>query len=178
MEGWTTIKDAENRTKIPHQTIRRYLDRHGHHLRLRKRHHRIHIHKNSIELLEKIRSWYSEHKNADQVDELLLNDGIPMTIDHDEKDHGNVSINFPEVLTSLTKRIDEQQEFNEQLLLHLNKQDEHMRKQNEKLQSQQELLDKSLAKRDEQLVTVIREIQETKQQLAATPEKKWWKFWK
>src|SRR5699024_2553010 len=112
------------------------------------------------------------------VDTLLVNNGIPMTIEHGEKDHENVSINFTKALSSLVKGMSEQREFNEKLLHHLSKQDEYMRKQDEKLKQQQKLLDESLAKRDEQLITVMREIQQTKQQIASTSEKKWWEFWK
>lgn len=178
MDNWYTIKETEEHTKIPHQTIRRYIDRHGYHLKLKRKHKSILLHETSIETLQKIRLWYSENNTADQVDELLVNDGVPMTIEYDEKDHENVSINFPKVLSSLEKTMSEQREFNEHLLHHLSKQDEYMRKQDEKIQHQQQLIDDSLAKRDEQLIAVMREIQQTKQLIAASKEKKWWEFWK
>lgn len=177
MEKWLSIKEVDEQTAIPHQTIRRYIDRHGHHLKLKRQHNRMFIHEDSLEHLQTIRSWYAKNYNSDQVDELLVNQGVPMTIEYDENDSESVSINFPEVLSSLTKGMNEQREFNEQLLEHLSKQDGYMRKQNEKIQAQQKLLDENLAKRDEQLLEVIREIQETREQVAASREKKWWKFW-
>lgn len=177
MENWLSIKEVEEQTDIPHQTIRRYLDRHGYHLKLKKKHKSILVHKTSIETIQKIRSWYSDNKNAEQVDELLVNNGIPMTIEYNDT-HENVSINFPEVLSSLRKSMSEQQEFNENLLRYLNEKDEQIRKQGELIKHQQKLLEENLAKRDEQLLTVIREIQETKQQIAASTNKRWWQFWK
>ena len=45
-------------------------------------------------------------------------------------------------------------------------------------QEQQEYINSKLEERDQQLMESIREIQEAKNQLAATQQKKWWKFWK
>lgn len=58
----------------------------------------------------------------------------------------------------------EQQAFNETLL--------------EQLKKQQEYIESSIKSRDEQLVKVIREMQETRAQLSSAKEKKWWEFWK
>ncbi|MGK3946040.1 DUF3967 domain-containing protein [Streptomyces caeruleatus] len=33
-------------------------------------------------------------------------------------------------------------------------------------------------KRDENLLSLIREVQDTKKMIAASQEKKWWEFWK
>lgn len=47
-----------------------------------------------------------------------------------------------------------------------------------RLEEQQRILQERDAKRDEQLITVLREVQESKQLIAATKDKKWWEFWK
>jgi len=44
-------------------------------------------------------------------------------------------------------------------------------------QEQQEYINSKLEERDQQLMESIREIQEAKNQLAATQQKKWWQFW-
>ena len=177
MQKWYSIKVAANETGIPHQTIRRYIDRHGHHLKLKKQHKNISIAHESIDTLDKIRSWYGDNHNADQVDELLANNGIPMTIDYDHEGK-QVNVNFPEAVISLQKGLDGQKKFNEKLLLHLQKQDEYMRKQDAQIKEQQRLIEEKILLRDEQLMSVLRDLQETKTQLAASSENKWWKFWK
>ena len=45
-------------------------------------------------------------------------------------------------------------------------------------QEQQEYINSKLEERDQQIMESIREIQEVKNQLAATKQEKWWKFWK
>jgi len=45
-------------------------------------------------------------------------------------------------------------------------------------QEQQEYINSKLEERDQQIMESIREIQEAKNQLAATKQEKWWKFWK
>jgi len=54
--------------------------------------------------------------------------------------------------------------------------------QNKILQDQNEELktnvETSSNKRDENLLSLIREVQDTKKMIAAAQEKKWWEFWK
>ncbi|MCG2990921.1 DUF3967 domain-containing protein, partial [Escherichia coli] len=54
--------------------------------------------------------------------------------------------------------------------------------QNKTLQDQNEELktnvETSSNKRDENLLSLIREVQDTKKMIAAAQEKKWWEFWK
>lgn len=45
-------------------------------------------------------------------------------------------------------------------------------------QEQREYINIKLEQRDRKLLESIREIQETKEQIAATQQKKWWIFWK
>ncbi|RAS72764.1 DUF3967 domain-containing protein [Priestia endophytica] len=47
-----------------------------------------------------------------------------------------------------------------------------------RLEEQQRMLQERDTKRDEQLITVLREVQESKQLIAATKDKKWWEFWR
>lgn len=47
-----------------------------------------------------------------------------------------------------------------------------------RLEEQQRMLQERDAKRDEQLITVLREVQESQQLIAATRDKRWWEFWK
>jgi Protein of unknown function (DUF3967) len=47
-----------------------------------------------------------------------------------------------------------------------------------RLEEQQRILLERDAKRDEQLMTVLREVQESKQLVAVAKSKKWWELWK
>jgi len=49
---------------------------------------------------------------------------------------------------------------------------------NQKLVEQLERIEQRQMERDQQLMKAIRETQEVKKQLAATTQKKWWKFWR
>jgi len=47
-----------------------------------------------------------------------------------------------------------------------------------RLEEQQRMVQERDTKRDEQLITVLREVQESKQLIATTKDKRWWGFWK
>lgn len=168
---WFTVAEMEKETNIPHQTIRRYIKAHGHHLHLKKQHKSYFINSSSIEVILKIRKMYSDGKTSESVDEVLANSNIPMTIDL-EKDNEQVSIHVPKMLQELNNNIVamnekmvKQEEFNAELL--------------EQVRKQQKYIDERLSKRDEALIKAMNEVMETKRQLAATEQnkKKWWKFW-
>ncbi|RAS71495.1 hypothetical protein A4R27_26440 (plasmid) [Priestia endophytica] len=62
----------------------------------------------------------------------------------------------------------------EQELKEIKSQNELLQEQNEQLQTNVEA---SSSKRDEKLVSLMREVQETRKMIATAKEKKWWKFW-
>lgn len=47
-----------------------------------------------------------------------------------------------------------------------------------RLEEQQRMLQERDTKRDEQLITVLREVQESKQLIATAKDKRWWEFWR
>jgi DNA-binding transcriptional MerR regulator len=170
MKKWFTIAEADKETGVPHQTLRRYLANHSHHLLMKKKHKSYLVAEESIPTLKKIRELYSDGKTIEEVDSILANMGIPMnvTIEDDEK---QVSINIGESLLQLQQDMKEQKEFNEKLL-------RVVHEQNEKLAEQQKYIATSLEKRDGDLMRALRETMETQKLIAASEEKKWWEFWK
>ena len=62
----------------------------------------------------------------------------------------------------------------EEELKEIKSQNELLQKQNEQLQTNVEA---NSSKRDEKLVSLMREVQETRKMIATAKEKKWWKFW-
>lgn len=176
---WFTVAEIEKETNIPHQTIRRYIKVHGHHFVLKKKHKSYFISEKSIKVILNIRNMYSEGKTSEQVEEYLANSGIPVIIDVKSEDE-QVSINFPEVLlelksdmSSVNEKLSEQENFNQLLI-------EKLSEQNEFIKKQQKYIDEKLSKRDEALVRSMRELLESKKQIAVTEQskKKWWLFWR
>lgn len=152
----------ENETKIPHQTIRRYMKIHGHYLVMKKSHKSILMHENSVKTLNTIRSLYATGKTNKQVDDHLINNGFALNLDS-ENNHGQMSDvvsgsalqDLKNDLHILHEKLNEQEKFNRLLL-------EKMVEQNEKMENQQKYIDEKLTKRDELLIKSMREILEVK----------------
>lgn len=180
-ENWLTFAQLEEKTKIPHQTIRRYFERHGHHLKTKKQHRSILIHEDGLETLLTIREMYEKNYNVQRIETELSNHGFLTTViieDDGEK------INALEVLESLQKS-------NVQLHEKMEKQAEQMKKQEEfnsllinQLKKQQEYIESTLKKRDEILINSLKETLETKKEVKEAErqvstseevkEKSWW----
>ncbi|MFB7099675.1 DUF3967 domain-containing protein [Streptomyces virginiae] len=169
---WFTISEADKETGIPHQTLRRYLNNHVHHLIIKKKHKSYLIAEESLQILLKIRELYSEGKTIEDVENALTEQGIPMNITVND-DENEVSINIGETLIHLQKDMREQKEFNEKLL-------EVLQAQNEQIKKHQEYIEQKLEVRDQKLLESLKESMEVRKQIAASKEqtKKWWKFWK
>ena len=168
---WLTVLTVEKQTKIPNATIRRYIRNHGHHLNVQKKGKSYFIASESIPIVLNIRKQYDDGKSLDQVEEALLETSNPViiTVNADGK---QMTVNVGEALQDMNKAMHEQNKVIQSLV-------EHM-------QRQQEYIDTRLEERDRKLMTAIREIQESKKQMAADQEeiiilakdKKWYQFWK
>lgn len=171
MRKWFTISEADKETGIPHQTLRRYLNNHAHHLIIKKKHKSYLIAEESLPILLRIRELYSEGRTIEDVENTLTDMGIPMniTVNDDEKE---VSINIGETLMQLRNDMKEQKEFNEKLL-------EVLHAQNEQIKKQKEYIEQKIESRDQKLLESLKESMEVRKQIAATKanKKKWWKFW-
>lgn len=114
-EKWLTVSDLAARFGIPQSTIRRYIERHGHHLHTKKHHKSYLISEESIPVIVRIREGYSDGMNSDQVETLLASSGAPTIITVSD-----VSVNLDESLSGLGKTVidgfKKQEEFNRLLL--------------------------------------------------------------
>lgn len=162
-EKWLSVVEVENRTSIPDATIRRYIRAHGHHMQIKKRGKSYLIASESLSIIKKIRELYDQGKQSGSVEETLSQMNVPVTITVTDRD-GDVTVNASEVLVQLQKDMNEQKKFNQSLL--------------ETLHEQQEYIHTKLEERDQKLMEAIREIQETKNEIASSKERKWWQFWK
>jgi DNA-binding transcriptional MerR regulator len=165
MKEWVPVSEVEEETGIPNGTIRRYIRQHGFYLQVRKKHKNYEIERESIEIIKEIRGLYSEGKKVEQIDDILSQRGRSMTVTVEEDDK-QVNVEVGKVLSELRSDMNDLKDFNRALLERLDKRDQY--------------IEESIKKRDEQLMNVLREFQETKRLTAATEEEKksWWQIWK
>lgn len=160
---WLSVTELENVLGIPKATIRRYLNRHEAHIKFKKNHKSFLISSNSIDTLTKIRDFYKEGMNAEQVDENLNELSIPMTIEIKDEKKTQV-INSSEVLQNIISALEEQKEFNQLLV--------------ERLNRQQEYIEKSIIERDKRLMETLRTFQEVSAtaRIEGQKKRKWYHF--
>src|SRR4051812_25266004 len=83
MEKWVKTADIEKQTKIPRNTILRYLNEegHGHHFNIKIGDRKSkYIPESQIELIVQIKKWYDSGKSKEEVNKLLEEKGVPMVI--------------------------------------------------------------------------------------------------
>ena len=134
-EKWLTISDLSEKFGIPHPTIRRYIDRHGHHLHTKKHHKSYLLSQESIPVLIRIREGYSEGMSGDQVETLLAASGAPTIITVSDHSGERVSENDEKALSGLEKSMidgfNRQEEFNRLLIESLQREREENQRQRE-----------------------------------------------
>jgi len=175
---WVTVSELTN-TGIPISTIRRYIQTHPTFLQSKKIGKKILLHKDSIKLLELIRSMYVEgNLTGDEIEERLIDQGVSriFTVQDDTNQLPTERSTINQALETLMAN---QQETNERL----EQQDQELKAIKESLQRQEEFNKLLVEKLDNRLMEQIRSIQELKQSqietAATTPTpKKWWEFWK
>ncbi|WP_433618298.1 MerR family transcriptional regulator [Paenibacillus cellulositrophicus] len=143
-EQWLKVSDLAGQLEIPQPTIRRYMDRHGHHLHTKKQHKSYLISSASIPTLARIRDEYSKGMNGEQVEEVLLGQSSTITTVSDTSVHKDerVSDNLAEALSELEKsvidRFNNQEQFNQHLLELLQREQEKVERLTELLMKQTE----------------------------------------
>ncbi|MET3852154.1 hypothetical protein [Paenibacillus sp. OAE614] len=143
-EQWLKVSDLAGQLEIPQPTIRRYMDRHRHHLHTKKQHKSYLISSASIPTLARIRDEYSKGLNGEQVEEVLLGQPSTITTVSDTSIHKDerVSDNLAEALSELEKSVidhfNNQEQFNQHLLELLQREQEKVERLTELLMKQTE----------------------------------------
>jgi hypothetical protein len=166
---WLTVTEIEQKHSVPAPTTRRYLQRHGHKLNIKKRGKSYLIDEESIEVLIKIRDLYSEGKSEKEIDDILSNMGVPTTITIEEAGK-EIEVPTDKVLMDMRNELQDIKEFNRELLDRSDRQEEFNRQLLERLDQQQTYIDKRLDERDERLMIALRKSMETQKMIAATQE--------
>ncbi|OAB42167.1 helix-turn-helix domain-containing protein [Paenibacillus antarcticus] len=158
-EKWLTVSEVAERFGIPQPTIRRYIERHGHHLHIRKHHKSYLIAEKSLADLVRIRESYSQGMNADQVENELAAVNAPTIIDVIATSDRMSDVS-PEALSSLhsamIERFERQEDFNHALIEAM----QHERVENQR----QRALDR------EQIERLTVELTDARDQAASTNE--------
>ncbi|WP_163879975.1 hypothetical protein [Paenibacillus favisporus] len=143
-EQWLKVSDLAGQLEIPQPTIRRYMDRHGHHLHTKKQHKSYLISSASIPTLARIRDEYSKGLNGEQVEEVLLGQSSTITtvsdtsVHKDERVSGNLAEALSELEKSVIDRFNNQEQFNQHLLELLQREQEKVERLTELLMKQTE----------------------------------------
>lgn len=162
-------KDVATMLKIQESTLRKYcimLEEHGYHFHKNGHGHRGFMDNDVITLRKLI-----EIKSHPDMTLKQACDAIMTWIK--EKDVSPVDT------TVITENEQHDERYNE-LKEMIQQQNELLKQMAKKMDEQQRYIDERLERRDQQLMSAIREIQEEKRvllEIAATQKKKWWQFW-
>ncbi|MEN1990785.1 hypothetical protein [Paenibacillus hubeiensis] len=116
-DEWRTISELTQKYGVPQPTIRRYLDRHGHYLKVKKIGKTFHVHVESLPVIERIRELYAAGMNGERVELALSESRSPVHITIEETER---VVSLEQALATMARRIGEgmerQEQFNIQLL--------------------------------------------------------------
>ena len=130
-----------------------------------------------------------DNEPPEMIEKALRDNSTYLVVDADDKDDDKTTPFVPalydsmrEIATALEQqrefnvqllsRLETQERFNAQLIEHLSTQEDFNKRLLEQLEKQQEYIDDKMTKRDEELIRLVREQQETKRMIAASEEKK------
>lgn len=162
------IGEVSELIKIPHQTVRRYISKHGHHLSTKKQGKSVLVAEESLETLKIIKSLYDDGKVTEEVDSHLASNGVPMTITVPDESEKMVRVDLREVLVQQQSQIESLHEKLEEQIKVNHEQSEINKQVLEEVKSSKEWQ----RKRDENLMEVMRELLEVKKQTAIALEAK------
>ena len=181
---WIPVNDLAKKIEVSENTLKRYIRRHEQFLKVKQGNRsKYFIHSDSIKIVRQIKKMYNDNMNEEEVNKKLQVSGIPLVITVPKDDNGeeSLSVNILDTMNSLHERLGQLEQINKnqsEQLEELRKLVKQQTEQQRQQQEFQEVLVQRMDERDQNLMTMIRETQETKKLLAATQQKRWWQFWK
>ena len=193
-KDWCTVKEVEEQLDISRPTIYRYIDNHSHYLNTKKVDNTIFIHRKSIEVIIDIREQYEQGKRKKQIEEYLKNKSVPLHITvHDnnvrtleteglDEIRSLVEASTRFIVHAMNEKLDQQQREHDNNMRMLKEEHEKLIEQltgeiqdsKKEIQILKKDIDNQDDKRDRQLMTLIRDMQETKKMIAAAEQKQSW----
>lgn len=171
MDKYKRASEVAEQLIINRNTFRRWLLQYEDYLNTKLEGNTKFIHESSIPAIQLIKDCYAKQLQEHEIkDKLAKSHEIPKNVESEE-DTSVVPTHLEQELNEMKTMLQQQQEFNKQLV--------------ERLNEQQKYIESRMDARDKNLMSMIREVQETKQQLLETAaakveveeekeQKKWW----
>lgn len=183
-KDWLSAEEVAKEIKVSAMTIKRNCQTYNSFLKFQQgEKNKYLIHQECIPVFQFIAKMRNKRNlQTKQIIELLSKEGFPEYIDIEPI---QTTKQQPEQ-TQVRKGIVTVEELNkivservsEQLKKHEENLKEWLTEQQKQQQDFQKAIVQRMNERDQNLMTMIRETQETKKLLAATQQKKWWQLWK
>jgi hypothetical protein len=183
-KDWLSTEGIAKEIKVSAMTIKRNCQTYSNFLKVRQgEKNKYLIHRECIPVFQFIAKMRNKKNlQTKQIIELLSKKGFPEYIDVEmiqiteqqtektQVEQGIMSVQ--ELDRIVAERVAEQLKKHEESLK------EWLGEQQRQQQDFQKALVQRMDERDQNLMAMIRETQETKKMIAATQQKKWWQFWK
>jgi len=178
-KDWLSAEEVAKEIKVSAMTIKRNCQTYSSFLNFQQgEKNKYLIHQECIPVFQFIAKMRNKRNlQTKQIIELLSKEGLPEYIDiepiqitkqqPEQIQVGQVVVAIQELDRIVAERVSEL----------LKKHEENLKEWLTEQQKQQQDFQK-IDERDQNLMAMIRENQETKKLLAATQQKKWWQFWK
>lgn len=169
MDKYKRASELAEQLHINRNTLRRWLIQYEDYLNTKLEGNTKFVHESSLPAIELIKECYKKQMQEHEIKDLLAKSHeIPKNVQATEENavQPKNEQRFEQELNEVKTLLQQQQEFNKQLV--------------ERLNEQQKYIEKRMDARDQHLMSMVREIQDTKQTLleaAATKEvekKNWW----
>lgn len=183
-QEWISVNDLAKKIDVSENTLKRYIRRHEQFLTVKQGNRsKYFIHSDSVKIIKQIKKLYNDNMNEEEVNKKLQSSGVPLmiTVSADNNGVEPLSMNILDTMNGLHERLGQLEQINKNQSEQLEELKGLVKQQAEQQKQQQEFQKSILQKineRDQNLMTMIRETQETKKLVAATQPKKWWQFWK
>jgi len=183
-KDWLSAEEVAKVTKVSAMTIKRNCQTYSNFLKFQQgEKNKYFIHQECIPIFQFIAKMRNKKNlQTKQIIELLGKEGFPEYIDIEpiqttkpqseqiQVKQGIVAIQDLEMIVA--------ERVSEQLKKHEGNLKEWLTEQQKQQQDFQKTVLQRMDERDQKLMTMIRETQETKKLIATTQQKKWWQFWK
>lgn len=183
-QEWISVNDLAKKVDISENTLKRYIRRHEQFLTVKQGNRsKYFIHSDSVKIIKQIKKLYNDNMNEEEVNKNLQASGVPLiiTVSTDNNGVEPLSMNILDTMNGLHERLEQLEQINKNQSEQLEKL-KGLVKQQAAQQKQQQDFQKAVIQRmderDQNLMAMIRENQETKKLIATTQQKRWWEFWK
>lgn len=183
-KDWLSAEEVAKEIKVSAMTIKRNCQTYSNFLKVQQgEKNKYLIHRECIPVFQFIAKMRNKRNlQTKQIIGLLSKEGFPEYIDiepiqtteqqTEQTQVGQGIVAVQELDRIVAERVSEQLKKHEESLK------EWLTEQHRQQQDFQKALVQRMDERDQNLMAMIRETQETKKLIAATQQKKWWQFWK